>query len=107
MPDRLHLRARQVAVHPSGRVRRLRRRDAVCPVDAIAYEDDVPERWEHFTADNARFFFDTLPGLTAPLGSQGGAAKLGALGADTALVRDYPRLDQRADLLDNRDGFGH
>ena len=81
--------------------------EPVCPVDAIAYEDDVPDRWEEFIDDNARFFSDTLPGLTAPLGSPGGAAKLGALGVDTPLVAGYPPLDERDDLLDNRGGFEH
>jgi NAD-dependent dihydropyrimidine dehydrogenase PreA subunit len=37
--------------------------------EAITYEDDVPDRWDAFTADNARFFSGTLPGLTNPLGS--------------------------------------
>lgn len=71
--------------------------EPVCPVEAITYEDDVPDRWEAFTADNARFFSGTLPGLTMPLGSPGGAAKLGVLGVDTPLVTSYPPLDQRDD----------
>lgn len=79
--------------------------EPVCPVDAIAYEDDVPDRWEEFIGDNARFFFETLPGLTAPLGSPGGATKVGALGVDTPLVAGYPPLDERDDLVDNREGF--
>jgi NAD-dependent dihydropyrimidine dehydrogenase PreA subunit len=81
--------------------------EPVCPVDAIAYEDDVPDRWDAFIADNERFFSGTLPGLTKPLGSPGGAAKLGALGVDTPLVAGYPPLDERDDLVDNRNGFVH
>lgn len=72
--------------------------EPVCPVDAITYEDDVPDRWHPFIADNARFFSEPLPGRATPLGSPGGAAKLGALGVDTTLVADYPALDERNDL---------
>jgi hypothetical protein len=42
------------------------------------------------TAGNARFFTDVLPGQGVPLGSPGGAAKLGALPADTPLVAGLP-----------------
>jgi NAD-dependent dihydropyrimidine dehydrogenase PreA subunit len=60
--------------------------EPVCPVEAIYYEDDVPEQWTAFTDDNAAFFAEVLPGRTEPLGSPGGAAKLGRLGTDTPLV---------------------
>ena len=60
--------------------------EPVCPVEAIYYADDLPEQWAIYTADNARFFTDVLPGQGGPLGSPGGAAKLGALPADTTLV---------------------
>ena len=40
--------------------------------------------------DNARFFAESLPGLDAPLGSPGGAAKLGVTAADTPLVHGLP-----------------
>jgi hypothetical protein len=39
-----------------------------------------------YTHDNARFFTEPLPGRTEPLGSPGGAAKLGPLAVDTELV---------------------
>jgi NAD-dependent dihydropyrimidine dehydrogenase PreA subunit len=81
--------------------------EPVCPVDAISYEDDVPDRWDAFIADNERFFSGQLPGLTKPLGSPGGAAKVGALGVDTPLVAGYPPLAERDDLADNRAGFEH
>ena len=67
--------------------------EPVCPVEAIFYEDDLPEAERPFLADNARFFTDPLPGTQAPLGSPGGAAKLGALGVDTALVAEHPLSD--------------
>lgn len=39
--------------------------EPVCPVEAILYEDDVPEEYAEFTPANAEFF--------AELGSPGGA----------------------------------
>jgi hypothetical protein len=60
-----------------------------CPVDCI-YEDDLPEALQPYLADNEAFFTQTLPGRDAPLGSPGGAAKLGALGTDTPLVASVP-----------------
>ena len=67
--------------------------EPVCPVEAIYYEDDVPDRWSVFTADNARFFAEPLPGRAEPLASPGGAAKLGVVGADTPLVAGHPPRD--------------
>jgi NAD-dependent dihydropyrimidine dehydrogenase PreA subunit len=64
--------------------------EPVCPVEAIYYEDDLPERWRDYTADNARFFAEPLSGRNAPLGSPGGAARVGPLGVDTDLVADHP-----------------
>lgn len=64
--------------------------EPVCPVEAIYYEDDLPVALGAYLADNERFFTETLPGRDTPLGSPGGAAKLGALSADTALVAALP-----------------
>ncbi len=64
--------------------------EPVCPVEAIYYEDDLPEDLEPFCADNAAFFADTLPGHNEPLGSPGGAERLGVVGADTPLVAGWP-----------------
>jgi len=50
--------------------------EPVCPVEAIFYEDDVPDEWEEFTPINAEFFEQT------GLGSPGGAAAVGAADAD-------------------------
>ena len=50
----------------------------------------MPAKWSIYTEDNARFFAETLPGRDAPLGSPGGAAKLGALGVDTPHVGGLP-----------------
>jgi NAD-dependent dihydropyrimidine dehydrogenase PreA subunit len=67
--------------------------EPVCPVEAIYYEDDLPEKWQIYTEDNARFFSEVLPGREQSLGSPGGAGKLGPLGVDTALVTDHPPLE--------------
>ena len=52
--------------------------EPVCPVEAIAYEDDVPEEWAIFTPINAEFFGDEVTGL----GDPGGAAQIGNTGKD-------------------------
>ena len=56
--------------------------EPVCPVEAIYYEDDVPEQWSAFTAANVEFFDD--------LGSPGGAAKLGVIDKDHSLIAALP-----------------
>ena len=65
--------------------------EPVCPVEAIYYEDDLPEGLAVFQADNARFFAEPLPGRATALRSPGGAATTGVVGADTELVASYPR----------------
>ena len=52
----------------------------VCPVEAIFYEDDVPDEWDEFTPINAEFFEDDHSGL----GSPGGAAAVGTADVDHA-----------------------
>ena len=52
--------------------------EPVCPVEAIFYEDDVPDEWTEFTKVNADYFEDEVTGL----GSPGGAAAVGASGKD-------------------------
>ena len=65
--------------------------EPVCPVEAIYYEDDLPDHLTPYLADNALFFTELLDGQEAPLGSPGGAAKLGPLGVDTRLIAGLPR----------------
>ncbi|GEL23975.1 (4Fe-4S)-binding protein [Pseudonocardia sulfidoxydans NBRC 16205] len=65
--------------------------EPVCPVEAIYYEDDLPEALQAHLDDNARFFAEPLAGRAEPIGSPGGAAKLGPLGVDTPLVAGQPR----------------
>jgi NAD-dependent dihydropyrimidine dehydrogenase PreA subunit len=64
--------------------------EPVCPVEAIYYEDDLPEPLRTYTAENARFFTDPLPGQDGPIGSPGGAGRLGPITADTAHVAALP-----------------
>jgi NAD-dependent dihydropyrimidine dehydrogenase PreA subunit len=62
----------------------------ICRVGAIYYETDLPEDEFDHLADNAAFFFATLPGRDRPLGSPGGATQLGPIGVDTPLVAAMP-----------------
>ncbi len=52
--------------------------EPVCPVEAIFYEDDVPEEWKDYYDANVKFFDD--------LGSPGGAAKMGEIDKDAEFV---------------------
>ncbi len=62
----------------------------ICKVEAIYYDDDLPKDQQRHLADNAAVFTEALPGRDGPLGSPGGAAKLGTLGVDTPLVAALP-----------------
>jgi NAD-dependent dihydropyrimidine dehydrogenase PreA subunit len=61
--------------------------EPVCPVEAITPFDDVVET--AFIEENARFFVEPLPGRGGPVGTPGGAARYGPIGADTAFVAGY------------------
>jgi NAD-dependent dihydropyrimidine dehydrogenase PreA subunit len=56
--------------------------EPVCPVEAIFYEDDVPDEWNNYTPLNADFFDE--------LGSPGGAAKVGMTENDPQVIKDLP-----------------
>ncbi|MCV7315034.1 ferredoxin family protein [Mycolicibacillus parakoreensis] len=56
--------------------------EPVCPVEAIAYEDDLPEEFEQYIGLNADFFEE--------LGSPGGAAKVGMVEHDPPQIKDLP-----------------
>jgi ferredoxin len=58
--------------------------EPVCPVEAIYYEDDVPDDWEGYIAANEDFFVE--------LGSPGGAAKIGKVDYDASLVKSLPPM---------------
>ncbi len=61
-----------------------------CPVDAIWPADDVVAASRAHVADNADFFYTALPGRDTAVGDPGGAALVGRVGADTALVAESP-----------------
>jgi ferredoxin len=52
--------------------------EPACPVEAIFYEDDVPDEWKEFTSINREFFGDDVSGL----GSPGGASTVDPFGGD-------------------------
>src|SRR3954449_10614502 len=56
--------------------------EPVCPVEAIYYEDDTPDKWKDYYNANVEFFSD--------LGSPGGAAKTGKIAKDHPLVAALP-----------------
>jgi ferredoxin len=43
--------------------------EPACPVEAIFYEDDVPDEWKEFTAVNKEFFGPEVTGLGEPGGA--------------------------------------
>ncbi|MGH3773019.1 MAG: ferredoxin [Pseudonocardiaceae bacterium] len=56
--------------------------EPVCPVEAIYYEDDVPEQWKDYTKANVDFFTE--------LGSPGGASKVGSVKYDPPMIAELP-----------------
>ncbi|HUW77612.1 MAG TPA: ferredoxin [Candidatus Nanopelagicaceae bacterium] len=56
--------------------------EPVCPVEAIYYEDDVPEQWTPYTVANVEFFDG--------IGSPGGASKVGLIEKDHPLIAVLP-----------------
>jgi NAD-dependent dihydropyrimidine dehydrogenase PreA subunit len=63
--------------------------EPVCPVEAIYYEDDLPEEWADYYTANVEFF-EISTGSTPALGSPGGAAKTGALDFDHPIIAALP-----------------
>ena len=64
--------------------------EPVCPVEAIFYEDDVPDEWEEYYSYNVEFFDE--------LGSPGGAAKLGNTERDHPAIAALPPQNQDVEL---------
>jgi len=87
--DCLYEGGRMLYIHPDECVGR-GACEPVCPVEAIYREDGLPEALRPYQEENARFLADTLPGRPAPLGSPGGAGKIGPLDVDTAPVAALP-----------------
>ena len=55
--------------------------EPVCPVEAIFYEEEVPEKWQGFTAAAVDFFAG---------GPSGGATDVGKTAADPPFVAALP-----------------
>ncbi|HEX3792551.1 MAG TPA: ferredoxin [Pseudonocardiaceae bacterium] len=64
--------------------------EPVCPVEAISSDLRISDEKMPWRDDNAAFFSELLPGRDAPLGSPGGAAKVGPVGVDTSLAASTP-----------------
>ncbi|MCW4355101.1 ferredoxin family protein [Hoyosella sp. YIM 151337] len=60
--------------------------EPVCPVEAIFYEDDVPDEWDDYVQANVDFFDE--------LGSPGGAAKVGKKPFDPPFVKQLPPMNE-------------
>ncbi len=60
--------------------------EPVCPVEAIYYEDDLPEEWSQYYDINVHFFDE--------IGSPGGASRSGPLGFDHPLIAKLPPQNQ-------------
>ena len=56
--------------------------EPVCPVEAIFFEDDVPDEWAEYMKINAEFF--------EPIGSPGGAARFGPVDKDHPAIEALP-----------------
>jgi NAD-dependent dihydropyrimidine dehydrogenase PreA subunit len=56
--------------------------EPVCPVDAIFFDEDVPDEYRPYISFNADFFAD--------LGSPGGASKLGPVEHDPSPIKQLP-----------------
>lgn len=65
--------------------------EPVCPVEAIFYEDDLPEKWSDYYKANVDYF-DTI-------GSPGGAQRTGVIDMDHPVVEALP-----ADINDHLKG---
>jgi ferredoxin len=59
--------------------------EPICPVEAIRYEDDVPQEWSAYVGVNSEFF--------AVLGSPGGASAVG-------IQPDHPAITALATLVE-------
>ncbi len=63
--------------------------EPVCPVEAIFYEDDVPDEWDPYVSANADFFDE--------LGSPGGASKVGKTDFDPPFIKQLPPMNEDED----------
>ena len=79
--DCIYEGARQSYIHPDECVD-CGACEPVCPVEAIFYEDDLPDQLKDFYRVNVEFFQN--------LGSPGGASKVGKIPYDHPITASYP-----------------
>lgn len=60
--------------------------EAVCPTEAIFYEDDLPAEWEDYLRANRDFFDD--------IGTPGGASSYGPVDKDDPMIAALPPMNQ-------------
>jgi NAD-dependent dihydropyrimidine dehydrogenase PreA subunit len=63
--------------------------EPACPEVAVIADFQSSPETDQFAADNELFFTVPLPGRAEPLGTPGGSAETGRIGADTPLVRSW------------------
>ncbi len=63
--------------------------EPVCPVEAIYYEDDLPDEWQDYYKANVEFF-ELSTASIPPVGSPGGAAKVGVIHLDHPVIAALP-----------------
>ena len=83
--DCIYQGARMLSIHPDECVD-CGACEPVCPVEAIYYEEDLPDQWSDYAQINADFF--------AELGSPGGASKIGITENDPVAVKSLDRVDK-------------
>ena len=81
--DCIYEGARQMYIHPDECVD-CGACEPVCPVEAIFYEDDLPDQWKDYYTANVEFFDEV------GIGSPGGAAKVGVIAGDHPVVKAAP-----------------
>ena len=79
--DCIYEGARMVYIHPDECVD-CGACEPVCPVEAIFYEDDLPDDLKDFYRVNVEFFSN--------IGSPGGASKVGKIPFDHPITASYP-----------------
>jgi len=60
--------------------------EPVCPVEAIYYEDDLPDEWASYYTANVEFF-DSI-------GAPGSASRIGPIAGDHPLIAALPLQEQ-------------
>ncbi len=79
--DCIYTGARKLYIHPDECID-CNACETACPVDAIFFEEDLPEQWAPYSRANVDFF--------EHIGAPGGASSIGACDTDAACVAALP-----------------